>query len=201
MSAQLRPASCLRTLSRRAPAKGLCRPSASSADSWSWTLWTAATSTALWRPQSAPGRSKPCGLNWTSGPSRRSTTRTKPAKAPGWESLPTADGWCLVAQCRVPSLREWVHASTPHMPGYLPISVQDKCFFQPSHFLSLKPNQNSVKCLIAASKFFRPVKNASNTFTFTFQKKMLSKYFSPSLSWIKPTGNPNNIPVNKNKPL
>lgn len=82
-SAWLRPACSLRTSCRRPPVRGLCRPSASSAGSWSWTLWTIAASTARWRLQSAPGRSRPCGPNWTREHSTRLTARTRPAKAPG----------------------------------------------------------------------------------------------------------------------
>lgn len=82
-SAWRRPACSLRTLCRRPPVRGLCRPSASSAGSWSWTLWTTAASTARWRLQSAPGRSRPCGPNWTREHSTRLTARTRPARAPG----------------------------------------------------------------------------------------------------------------------
>lgn len=93
MSARLRPASFLRTLSKRPPAKGLCRLSVFSADNWSWILWTTATSIARWRQRSAPGKSKPCGLNWTKGHSRRSTTKIKPVKAQGWVRTTDKDSW------------------------------------------------------------------------------------------------------------
>lgn len=83
MSEQHRPAASLGTLSRRPPVKELCRRSASFAGSLTWILWTTATSTAHWRLQSAHGRSRLCGPNWTKGHSRRSTTRIKPARALG----------------------------------------------------------------------------------------------------------------------
>ena len=83
MNVWRKPVSSLRTLCKHLPVKGLCRPSASSAGSWSWTLWITATSTPHSRQQSAPGRSRLCGPNWTKGHSTRSTTRIKPAWALG----------------------------------------------------------------------------------------------------------------------
>lgn len=78
-----RPACFSRTSYKPPLAKGLFRPSASSADSWNWILWTTATSTAPWRLQSAHGRSNPCGPNWTKEHNKRFTTRIRPARAPG----------------------------------------------------------------------------------------------------------------------